>query len=182
MIQGRQINLRPLEEQDLHIIAEWRNQKEVRRSFFTSSLISHSGQKKWFDNYLKDQTKEIFVAVNKETDAPVGMISLYHINYRDHNAEIGSTIVGDSSMWGKGIGTEMIRMMLDYAFTDLGLNRVYAYALDFNTGSIRAKEKCGFKIEGTLRQSSYKEGRFYDAIFLGITRTDWNKLLEYKKE
>lgn len=182
MIQGNQIDLRPLEEQDLHTVAEWRNQREVRRSFFTSSLIAYSGQKKWFEHYMQDHTKEIFVAINKETDTPVGMISLYNINYRDHNAEIGSTIVGDSSMWGKGIGTEMISMMLDYAFTDLGLNRVYAYALDFNKGSIRAKQKCGFLIEGTLRQSSYKEGRFCDTILLGITRTDWNKLLEYKKE
>jgi UDP-4-amino-4,6-dideoxy-N-acetyl-beta-L-altrosamine N-acetyltransferase len=173
MMTGRRIDLRCLEESDLKVVTEWRNQPEIRRSFFTMSLLSYSGQKRWFDQYLQDGSREIFIALSKEAQKPIGMIGIYQIDHRNHHAEIGSTLVGDPAMWGKGIGTEMISMMLDYAFTDLGLHRIYAYALASNTGSIRAKQKCGFQVEGILREAFYGQGSFQDIILVGITRGDW---------
>lgn len=173
MISGKTIELRCLEHDDLSRIVEWRNQKEIRRFFFNKSLISISSQKKWFERYLEDPSKEIFIAVSKQADKPIGMIGLYQIDSNDHKAEIGSTMVGDPSMWGKGMAAEMIGLVLEYAFVDLNLNRIYAYAVDYNIGSVRVKEKCGFQLEGTLRQDHYANGRFYDVQILGITRGDW---------
>jgi RimJ/RimL family protein N-acetyltransferase len=175
MIEGKRINLRSLEESDLKIITEWRNQKEMRRSFFTTSLLSYSGQKGWFDQYLQDPTREIFIAVSKEEQKPIGMIGLYKMDHRNHQAEMGSTMVGDPAMWGQGIGTEMIAVLLEYVFSDLGLHRVYAYAFASNIGSIRAKEKCGFQVEGVLREAYYGQGCFQDIVLVGITRGDWQR-------
>jgi RimJ/RimL family protein N-acetyltransferase len=175
MMEGKRIDLRSLEETDLNIITAWRNQKEVRRSFFIASLLSYSGQKGWFEQYLQDRTSEIFIAVCKAEEKPVGMIGLYQIDHRNHHAEMGSTMVGDLSMWGQGIGTEMMAVLLDYAFADLGLQRVYAYALASNLRSIRAKEKCGFQREGVLREAYYGQGCFQDIVLVGITRGDWQQ-------
>lgn len=69
-----------------------------------------SGQNKWFEKYCR--SKEIFIAVSKSTDKPVGMIGLYSIDHIKRKAKIGCTIVGDRSLWGKGIATEMIRLLL----------------------------------------------------------------------
>jgi ribosomal-protein-alanine N-acetyltransferase len=173
MIEGKTIELRCIEHEDLPQIAEWRNQKEIRKYFFNKSLISMSAQEKWFERYLEDPSKEIFTAVSKQTAKPVGMIGLYEIDANNHKAEIGSTMVGDPAMWGKGIAAEMIGLVLKYAFEDLNLNRIYAYAVEYNAGSVRVKEKCGFQVEGTLRQDHYANGRFYDVQLLGITREDW---------
>jgi UDP-4-amino-4,6-dideoxy-N-acetyl-beta-L-altrosamine N-acetyltransferase len=173
MISGKTIELRCLEHDDLSRIVEWRNQKEIRKFFFDKSLISMSSQKKWFERYLEDPSKEIFIAVSKQTTKPIGMIGLYQIDPNNHKAEIGSTMVGDPSMWGKGTAAEMIGLVLEYAFEDLNLNRIYAYAVDYNKGSVRVKEKCGFQLEGTLRQDHYANGRFHDVQLLGITREFW---------
>jgi len=175
VIEGKTIALRCLEQDDLPLVAQWRNQQEIRRSFFHKALIPLSGQRKWYERYLDKGTDQIFVAVTVPDGRPVGMIGLYRIDPLNHKAELGSTIVGDRSQWGKGLGSEMISLLLDYAFTDLNLNRVYAYAIDYNQASVKAKLKCGFTIEGTMREDHYTNGRYHDVYLLGITRADWEK-------
>lgn len=175
MLHGPSIVLRCLEEYDLPLIARWRNQKDVRRYFFDKSLLPISGQKKWFERYLDDRSREIFVAVHKEQNMPVGMIGLYRIDNKNRKAEIGSTMIGERTMRGKGAAAEMMRLLLDYAFADLGLNRLYAYAIDYNTASVKLKLHCGFQREGILHQDHYADGRFYDVYLLAITRDDWEK-------
>lgn len=176
MLEGQRINLRALEAEDLPLVAEWRNQQEIRRAFFNKSLLAASGQRKWYDRLLDDRSKQFFVSTERGSGKPVGMISLVDIDYVNQKAEIGTTIVGDRSMWGKGIASEMIGVALCYAFEDLGLNRVYAYAIDTNIGSIRAKEKSGFLVEGTLREHHYSNGVYHDVVIFGITRKQWTAL------
>ncbi|MDF2645375.1 MAG: acetyltransferase, family [Paenibacillus sp.] len=173
MLEGQRISLRCLEVEDLPLIAAWRNQSEIRRSFFNKALLAASGQKKWFERIIEDRSKQFFVGVSKDSNLPFGMISLVDIDLANQKAEIGTTIVGDQSMWGKGIASEMIALLLEYAFVDLGLNRVYAYAIDYNKGSIRVKEKGGFQMEGVLRQHHYSNGSFHDVMIMGITRQEW---------
>jgi RimJ/RimL family protein N-acetyltransferase len=172
MIVGRAIDLRCLEVDDLALIAGWRNQEDVRRHFFDKSMIPVSGQRNWYERYLKDPTRQVFIAVDK-SGAPVGMIGLYRISERDRNAEIGSTIVVPRE---RGIGTEMIRLLVDYAFIDLNMNRVYAYAIQDNEASVKAKLKCGFQLEGVLREAHYANGTFQHVVLLGIVRSDWQRL------
>jgi RimJ/RimL family protein N-acetyltransferase len=179
MLEGTRIALRPLEESDLPMVTRWRNRKDIRRYFFDKSLLSLSGQKAWFESYLTHSDRKIFIAVLLETGEPVGMIGLYRIDVNNRKAEIGSTIVGDPRLWGKGIAREMIRLLLDHAFTDLNLNRIYAYAMTHNQGSIRSKLKCGFLQEGLLRQDHYMDGRFVDVLLFGITRQDWESQQNY---
>ena len=174
MLEGTSVNMRGLEEKDLAHLLKWRNQKEVRRFFFHKSLLTMSRQQKWFESYVTDTSREIFIAETKEDGKPIGMIGLYDIDHKNHKAELGSTMVGERSMQGKGIATQMINLLLDYAFADLNMNRVYAYVVDYNKPSIRAKKKCGFTHEGILRQDHYSDGAFHDVHLFGITRMDWN--------
>lgn len=171
MLIGSKIALRPLEEEDLPYLVQWRNQDRVRRSFFHKGLLSHAGQRMWFERYLQDPSREIMIAVSLHEGNPVGMIGLYHIDHRNHKAEVGMTIVGDPSVWGQGIGTEMLELLKDYAFCDLNLNRLYAYAIDTNQASVRMKLKCGFQLEGTLREDHYDQGVYHDVYLLAITRS-----------
>lgn len=173
MLEGRQINLKCLEENHLDFVAEWRNQKDIRRFFFDKSLVSSAAQQRWFERYLQDTTRQIFVAVSRQTKKPVGMIGLYQIDHKDQKAEIGSTMIAERSMQGKGLAAEMVQIVLTYAFEDVNLNRIYAYAVDYNVASIRVKEKCGFRLEGTLREGHYANGRFHDVLLYAITRKEW---------
>lgn len=175
MLSSSRLVLRCLERQDLELIARWRNRPEIRTMFFHKQLISLSRQAAWYERYAGDSSKELFIAELKGNGEPIGMIGLSHIDLSNRKAEVGNTMIGDPQEWGKGYGVEMLNCLLEYCFTDLGLNRVYAYAIDINQASVKTKQKCGFLVEGTLREDHYMNGRYHDVYIMGLTRGDWMK-------
>lgn len=173
MLAGERITLSLVETEDLPYIVEWRNQCGIRRQFFDKTLISHSGQTVWYEHYLRDNTRQLFIAKQRSDGSRVGMIGLSSIDIAHHKAEVGSTIIGSRQAWGQGLGSEMVRIVLEYAFSDLNMNRLYAYALQHNAGSIRVKEKCGFRVEGVLRGAHCENGTFSDIVIMGVLRREW---------
>src|SRR5206468_7752591 len=75
--------------------------------------------------------------------------------------------------WGKGYGTEATRLMVQYAFDTLNLNRVWLHVLEYNERGIRCYEKVGFKKEGLLRQEHFRDGRYWDTHLVAILRDEW---------
>ena len=74
--------------------------------------------------------------------------------------------------WGQGIMTEVLCAVLQYAFDEVGLNRVQADVFDGNAASARVLKKCGMRFEGVARQRYYKHGHFIDTAQYAILRTD----------
>lgn len=75
---------------------------------------------------------------------------------------------------GKGIGTQARKIVLDYAFYELGLNKIYAYTNEDNIPSCKISEKLGFKLEGRFRQEyKTKNGVLKDRLYYGLLREDW---------
>jgi len=94
-------------------------------------------------------------------DRYVGTISLHGIDWIDRKGEIGY-LVGDPATWGKGVATEAIGLVVDYAFNRLGLNKVTAGVVGPNAGSCKVLEKNGFTLCGTQPQDYYLEGKYLD--------------------
>ena len=88
-------------------------------------------------------------------------------------AEIG-IVVGEKSEWSKGLGTDTVRLVLCYAFQELGLNRVELTTDEDNARAIRCYEKVGFKPEGRLRQDRFQEGRYVDTVIMGLLREEYS--------
>lgn len=91
---------------------------------------------------------------------------------RDHEAELGYWLA--VPYWGLGIATAAVKTITHYAFTRLGLVRVFAGVFANNCASIRVLEKAGFQMEGSLRKSIYKHGRYWDQWIYGRLRRDLN--------
>jgi RimJ/RimL family protein N-acetyltransferase len=68
--------------------------------------------------------------------------------------------------WGKGIMTNIVKWMAEYAFNDLKLRRVYAEPFASNTASIKVLKKAGFIKEGIMRSSVFKNGKEHDQVLL----------------
>ncbi len=84
--------------------------------------------------------------------------------------------LGERKYWSKGYGTDAMRIILRYAFTELNLHRVSLDTFEYNPRAIRSYEKAGFKIEGRVRQLLNREGRRWDVIYMGILREEWEKI------
>ena len=76
--------------------------------------------------------------------------------------------------WGKGYGTEILQLLIQYIFEVLNLNRIIDYAVSSNKASIKSNEKAGMDVEGEIEQFVYKDGHYQNVTILGLTRKRYN--------
>lgn len=102
----------------------------------------------------------------------VGACSLQHIDLRNRHAELG--IFMTSTEWrGQGYGTEAVRLLVDYGFEVVRLDKIHLGVYDFNEAGLRSYERVGFRYEGRLRQMFYYQGRCWDEWPMRILRAEW---------
>jgi diamine N-acetyltransferase len=112
-----------------------------------------------------------FVVYERATRRPIGLTGLRHINHVHRTAEFGIGI-GEPDCRGKGYGTEATRLVLDYAFTLLGLHNVWLRVFAYNEWAIRAYRRAGFKELGRRREAHRVGGRAYDEVLMDCLATE----------
>jgi RimJ/RimL family protein N-acetyltransferase len=133
--------------------------------------MSLEAETAWFDRSATG-SDVIFTVYEKATWRPVGNADLRQIDYRHRSASFG-IMIGEPSSRGKGYGTEVVRLVLDYAFTGLGLHNVLLTTFEFNFAGRRAYEKAGFKVIGRRRQVRWLAGRWWDEIYMDCLATEF---------
>lgn len=173
-MKNKRVYLRALEPEDYKRSVVWRNDDEIwsmlgGRKYY----VSEAYEQKWVNDAIFN-SRDIRLAVcDAETDTYIGNVYLTDIDYVNKSAE-SHILIGDKDYWGKGIATDAYRLLLEYAFEELGLNRIEALVLDTNTASIRMHKKCGYMEEGIKRSSIYKNGTYHNQIILSILRSEYD--------
>src|SRR5207245_877388 len=109
----------------------------------------------------------IFSAALREDDRLVGLCGLHKLDPRSHNAELGM-VIGDPADWGRGLGGEAARLLIAYGFDIVNLHRIWLEVYEDNPAARKIYEKLGFKLEGTLREHGFREGRWWNLHYLGL--------------
>jgi RimJ/RimL family protein N-acetyltransferase len=161
------------------LFAKWIRDSEFVRLLDTdpARLLSVDKYKEWFEKDLVEQQKndELFFLIRTlEGDLTIGLIGLDGIQWVHGDAWVGIGL-GERKYWGKGYGTDAMRILLRYAFEELNLHRLSLSVFEYNSRAIRSYEKVGFVIEGRARQFLNRDGRRYDMIFMGILRDEWKE-------
>jgi diamine N-acetyltransferase len=109
-----------------------------------------------------------------ETDGlrPIGNAALTNIDFRDRTCDF-EIVIGEASARGKGYGTEATRLVLDHAFTVLGMRNVMLKVYAFNLAGIKAYENAGFRQFGRRRQAAEMNGEPWDVIYMESLRDDF---------
>jgi RimJ/RimL family protein N-acetyltransferase len=102
----------------------------------------------------------------------VGYVQLALID-RTHRHAMLAIVLAAEELWGRSIGSTALRILMDYAFTVQGLERVYAEVYTFNTRSQRLFKGLGFQQEGLLRQHEYHNGSFQDLYVFGLLESEF---------
>lgn len=102
----------------------------------------------------------------------IGEMVLEVVSWNGRDAFVGLSI-GDRANWGKGYGTEMMFLILRYAFMEINLRRVTLGVFEYNPRAIRTYEKAGFRHEGRVRGLLNREGRRWDMLIMGVLREEW---------
>ncbi len=99
----------------------------------------------------------------------VGNIGLhFQTGLERKSVEIGYFI--GEEYWGNGIATQGVSLMCNYGFQNLDINRIIGSVMDFNIGSMRVLEKCGFEKEGVFKQAIFKLGEYHDDYRYGLLK------------
>ncbi|MBP7686890.1 MAG: GNAT family N-acetyltransferase [Thermoflexales bacterium] len=123
------------------------------------------------------ESQEIQFAIRTlAEDRLIGFVALDGINWPHGDSFVGIGI-GDRAYWGKGYGTDAMRVLLRYAFTELNLSRLSLNVFSYNQRAIRSYEKAGFVVEGRQRQALQRDGQYHDLIFMGVLRDDWRRTI-----
>lgn len=170
-IKSEKLAMRKVEENDLEILMKWRNSPEVSSFLFTDITYTIERQKNWF-NKNKEDKENIYFIVEDLNGKKFGEARITNIDLKNKKCEIGAHI-GEQEFKGKGLGKEIFRILTDYCFKELGMNKVYLRVFKFNEVAIHVYEKIGFKKEGILRQEILKKGKFEDVIIMCILRNEW---------
>jgi RimJ/RimL family protein N-acetyltransferase len=141
------IFLRPLALEDAETSFHWRNDPEIWKytKFNLSGQITLEMEQEWLLATLKQQDQKRYAICLKDTGAYIGNIQLLEV---DGEKAVFHLFIGETSCWGKGIGKEATRLLLDYAFYDLGLQRVDLEVNKDNIAAIRIYTSWGFTTVG----------------------------------
>jgi len=179
LFQGKLVRLTAEEPKAMaEADARWSRNSEYSRLLDSASarIFSLKMTEKWSEEHLESQSnRDVFFAIRTLCDDRlIGGIGLDGINWSHGNCYVGIGI-GDSEDWGKGYGTDAMRILLRYAFTELNLHRVSLTVFEYNPRGIRSYLKAGFVEEGRTRGQLHREGRRWDIIYMGILKREWEQ-------
>ena len=171
---GERIYLRPLEMRDLDLCLRWVNDPAITATLTMRFPMSRGQEESWLLSHYKDRSDLPLAIVIKDGDKHIGNCGLHSIDYINRNAEFG-IMIGEIKQWGKGYAPEAAGLITDYGFKQLGMHRIFLHVYSHNERAIEAYRKVGFKHEGTLRESYFRDGRYYDDLVMSILESEWIK-------
>lgn len=174
-LQGKEIYLDTLERKDCKTL--W---NDFEYDFDNPTEELHLGRSEekadeWFNEMQKNQGDlSISLGIFLNNGNLIGDIALQGIDRKNRKCSIGMGIAKIYNR-SKGYGQQAIKMILDYGFNYVGLERITANTLEMNIGAQRSLEKCGFILEGTERKSVYFNGKKYDRLCYAILKEEYIK-------
>jgi len=155
---------------------QWNQDSEYLR-LLDANAANPASVKKITEWITSDQEKDplpflLFGIRTLVEDKLVGFIDLDGNFYPNGEAFVGIG-VGDREFWGRGYGTDAMKVILRYAFQELNLRRVSLNTFGYNPRAIHSYEKAGFVHEGALRGFLHRERQRWDLVFMGILREEW---------
>lgn len=121
----------------------------------------------WINFHNANEDEVLLVVEDTSVEKLIGHVGLYKIDRTAKKTEFGILIADDNSR-GKGYGTKCTLTMVNYAFKVLGMHKVTAEVLSENIASLAMFKKCGFLVDGCLRDDVYKNNRYYDVLCMSI--------------
>lgn len=166
------VTIRKFTREDVPKKVEWINNPENNQFLHYDIPIEIDKTEKWYDS-VKDRNDR-YDAVIEADGIPCGTIGLLGIDQKNKKAEY-YIAMGETNLKGKGISTKASKLILEYGFRELGLNRIYLCTEVENIPAQKLFEKVGFIKEGCIRSDIVSHGRSVDRFAYGIIRDEFIK-------
>lgn len=163
------------------LFTKLQNEEESRQYLARYWPIGALQEEEWLRKANTKDTDAVFTVALYPKLKPVGTMGLHRIHWKDRRATTGSVLLEQHC--NKGVGTAAKMLLLNWAFNELGLNKVESRVIAFNGRSQAYSEKCGYKVVGRLKRHILRHGEWHDEVLLEVHADDWRPLWEkFKKD
>ena len=172
------VYLRAFEVDDYKLINKWRKDEEIQSLLGGNKYyVSSEREKKWVEEKIFNNANQICLKNNNEM---IGYISVKDFDWINKKVQWYGLIIGEKKCRNIKNSLDAIYLMLDHIFNQLGMHRIYGYHIKENEKSILLGKMMGFKIEGTMREAVYKNGKYHDFLIASLLKNEF-KELKYKR-
>jgi len=166
LLEGKNVNLKIMEKEDLPVLLEWENNLEFMGQFEPFRQETKADLERYYDD-LKDAQ---WFFIEKKDATRIGYVAHF---LAAGEIELGYFVV--PSERNKGHVSEAIMIIVDYLFLSKDVVRIQAKADPENVASWKSLEKAGFTREGVLRETFYCRGEWRDDCMYSILREEWKE-------
>ena len=175
MLQGDRVVLRPIQAWDRERLYELVETIEIRALSSGKPPLPLSLEeieardKRWIEERHEDSA---WFAIDVDAEL-IGICGLHEIDHYQQLAEVGIRIGKDH--WGKGLGQDAVRTLVDYGFRHLNLAKISLRVLADDERAVGAYRKVGFVEEGRLRAHAWYDGARHDELVMAVLREEWTQ-------
>lgn len=174
MLEGDRVRLRALEPSDADEVWRWHQDHEfhVLDGWVYPSPRSQIAE--LIERVSAPSYSGVWLGIETESGELIGYTNLKRASEEHHSADFGIAI--EREHWDGGYGTDAVRTMLRFGFTQMNLHRVALGVMDDNARAQRVYEKCGFVVEGRERESKFRNGAWHDLVRMSILASEFAAL------
>lgn len=171
-LKGEKVFLRAVEKEDMEFLREMINDTEMEKKVVGWSFpVSKYEQDKWFENQVQNKNNIRYII---EVDGErIGTATITNIDWKNRKACHGLKLCSNAR--GKGYGTDIVMTIMKYVFEELQLNKLYSTILENNIPSLNLYKKCGWLVDGVLRESTFKGNHYINEMAVSILKKDYEE-------
>lgn len=173
LLEGKNVNLRAMEVEDLPLVLEWFNDPEFLGEYNPLRQISRTEKEKTLENGKPSEQKSFII--EKKDGVRIGVINHFNVIWDGVGKLLTIAYCLLPVERGKGYCTEAARIMVDYLFLKMDIPCIQATTHIKNVASQRVLEKVGFRKEGVMRKRFFIQGSWQDQVVFSILREEWEK-------
>lgn len=175
-ITGKKIYLRPLEKRDINLnYLKWINNDHIsghlEANRFPNSI---KDLKNYYNNYKNSKNSILFAICLKKNSQHIGNCTLTNIDWINRRAQYGR-LIGDKKKNLKGLGSEALDLLKEYAFNKINLNSIWTGVNEKNIASIKSNIKSGMNKVGSFPESVFYKGKLVKMILFSMTKKEFEK-------
>jgi RimJ/RimL family protein N-acetyltransferase len=183
MFRGEKVVLRSYDKKDLEKAHAFFN--DYRLTYYLAPglalPLSVKEEETFIENVSsgKDKERAYTFAIDTLEGEYIGGCGYFNLSRKNGTVFIGIAI-GNPVYWGKGYGTDAMRVLLRFLFDEFNIRKVLLNVFAFNERAIASYKKLGFVEEGRLREQMYREGTYHDEVVMGLFRSEFRRVTETK--
>lgn len=162
-LESERLLLKPITEEDTELVLSFRNADYVRNNFFYRIPISVEDHLKFYKNRCETGEVFYFLVYEKETATPIGCVYLQTNSHEPKALESG-VFFADTAPKGKGYATEAVKMMNEFAFNNLKVEKTIARVISSNKASLSLHVRAGFKEISRSDEKIIPTGEVVEAV------------------